>query len=109
MATNKVVDALRDKCDKKIFIYGAGGGGKFVHGIMKEKNIPIEGYIDKNWEKMQKSDGLDVIWLDAMNARDCIVIVSIMTYHKQIEDECSQYGFNDEENLYYLWKRIFLH
>lgn len=106
LETHKIIDVLRDNCDKKIFIYGAGGGGKYVQNIFNENDILINGFIDKNWEKIKSLNGLDVIWLDSISAKDSIIIVSIMTYHKQIEDECNKYGFCDEENMYYLIKRL---
>ncbi|MCW8093350.1 FkbM family methyltransferase [Alteromonas sp. ASW11-130] len=65
----------------KVFVYGAGGAGKCISGLLKNKGIEIDGFIDSNSSRSgEVVDGITIYRVDELNLVNSVVIVATMFY-----------------------------
>lgn len=85
---------------KKIYIYGAGYGGKIVLEELEKENIHIAGFVDKQAKSIVKIRDISVYTLDEIDSSDSILIVSLKKIVDDVKSQCTSFGF--EDNMFYL-------
>lgn len=85
---------------KKIYIYGAGYGGKIVLEALKRENIPVSGFVDKNAKYMEPIENINVFTLNEIDSSNSILIISLKKIVDEVANRCMEFGFGD--NMYYL-------
>ena len=86
------VEEFRELCEKKldrivenakgrkIYIWGAGIGGRIVKGICQEHKIKIYGFCDKKADVIKEYLGYPVYCLCDMNPYNDYLIISCMNF-----------------------------
>lgn len=79
------VDYFHSYGYKKIGIYGAGDVGKLLYEEIKNSDIGVTYFVDRNAEGIQKIEGVPVIMIqdiEKMNKVDCLVITPLGNYNE---------------------------
>ncbi|MDD6796765.1 MAG: CatB-related O-acetyltransferase [Clostridia bacterium] len=84
---------------KRIFIYGAGIGGKIVAGALKSAQTNVEGFVDINAINIKSVDGIKVITLDQLDIKDVFLIVGFRGYDPDAIETIKMKGI-DEKSMY---------
>lgn len=99
IVNHKMAVALKMAKGRKLWIYGAGKGGKVVYKVAQDKGIVINGFIDKNAENIKQFEGLPVIKIQDVDSSDCFVLVSLRNYDPYVVKKCLNQGF-DYKDIY---------
>lgn len=91
----------RDSCDRRIWIYGAGVGGKILKKTLSDGGIAVFGFIDRNADNIRQIDGIEVTWMDNLNPQRDYIVISLKKYDNEVVEICKKYHFY-EEDIFYL-------
>lgn len=61
----------------QLWIYGAGMGGKVLAECLKEQNIPVCGFLDKEAETILSCEGLPVKRPEDVELENCYIVISL--------------------------------
>ena len=86
---------------KKIWIYGAGIGGKIIKKVFDENNIEYGGFVDKDADEISKSMNCVVKKLDSICLENTFFVISLRGYDLSAIDMCIKRGI-ELQNIYYL-------
>lgn len=87
--------------NRKIWIYGAGVGGKIVKQVLEEYNISLCGFVDKRADIIREVDGLPVVSIESLNPVADYIIISLRGYDSEVVALCKRHGFG-ETDIYYI-------
>ncbi|SCY09140.1 Acetyltransferase (isoleucine patch superfamily) [Lachnospiraceae bacterium XBB2008] len=99
-----VEEIKRNSTGKKIWIWGAGGGGRIVEYVMNNNGIPVEGFIDS--QKSGDYLGYPVLDTSILDHDQIYVVISIMRYDEDIEYCLAKCGYTHKD-CYYISKNMF--
>lgn len=85
---------------RKIYIWGAGEGGKIVEETCQEKDLTVSGFCDKNADAIKKYLGYPVRHLSEMNPEEDYLIISFMTFEYELLDWVHEIGYTCEDCFY---------
>lgn len=86
---------------REILIYGAGGNGRRVLGVLEKRRYRVKGYIDKNAADKRNSTSYPVLSLseavDLANKDSFLIVIGV--FHDQINtsaivQDCARMGFS---------------
>lgn len=86
---------------KDIWIYGAGRGGKILHEVLTENKINVNGFIDRNADKIEKNNDLPVKTIDNIDTDEIYIVISLMEFERDIVEEFKE-RLIDIRNYYYI-------
>lgn len=86
--------------NKRIWIYGAGVGGRILLDVLKEGNIPVAGFVDKNAGEIAQTSGMPVDFIDNLTPDEDFIAVSLRTYDRLVEEVCTAHGFARDDYYY---------
>lgn len=109
MIENFYIEICRNKIElikkyskgRELWIYGAGKGGKLLYKVLKQENIVVSGFVDKNADTCLSTDSLPVVLPKTMNRVKQYLIVSLMTIDYSILEDMEKIGY-DISDYYYL-------
>ena len=84
---------------RKVWIYGAGFCGKILEQVLQEHEIAIEGYIDRNYQKLQSTEKLKVIGMGDIDCSEDFIVVALM----EIVPEVVELIHKMEMDKYYIY------
>ncbi len=86
--------------EKRLLIYGTGKGGEIFAEYLKEKNIKLSGFIDRN-NSGRKKLGYDVLSIESCNIKNDFICICVMDEEVKLEIlyECLKKGFSKEDIL----------
>lgn len=83
------------KCvNKRVWIYGAGTGGKTLLHILNDKGIHVCGFYDINASEIGSLDGLPVRNLCDADVNSEHIVISLMKYSEEVLYKLLHMGFN---------------
>lgn len=88
----KIIENLQERRSYRILIYGAGRVARCLNTILKNSNIEIAGYIDKNYRG--KFCGMQPMGLEAVKEYEeeiDLIVVSLGYYYNTIKPELEAY------------------
>ncbi len=91
--------------NKKYAIWGAGYWGMNVCTMLKEANLPVEVFIDKNIElQNRKICNVDVIDFDKYMRRneDCNIIIALQNGENKVAEQLEKAGYLYREDYIYI-------
>ncbi len=91
---SKINAAINMSQGRKLWIYGAGKGGKIVKQVLDDFDIQVQGFIDKDAKRIENLDGLPVLELQKINAKDNFLLISLRFYSQEIVYDCWLNGFS---------------
>lgn len=91
---------LKMSKNRNIWIYGAGVGGEIINKVLDFKGIKFNGFIDRNYKKLNRHKH-KIGWLSDINPVEDFIIVSLREVEQEIIDTCLDYGF-DYMDIYYV-------
>lgn len=74
---NKIQEASKGR---KLWIYGAGSGGKILAECLAEYDIPIYGFLDRQAEQLETCMDIPVKTVDTANLEDAYVVISMRNF-----------------------------
>ncbi len=89
--------------ERKIFIWGAGAGGKVVEEVCQEHNIAVSGFCDKNAVAIREYLGYPVLSLADMVPEKNYLIISFMSFQYEILDWIREIGYTCND-CYYMYE-----
>ena len=93
----KLPFVLKRTNNRKLYIYGAGIGGRVVLEVLKELRVEFNGFIDKRADEISEERGYKVFSLSDIGPEDSFIIVSLRGYEPDVVEEIRRAGFNDED------------
>lgn len=79
---------------KKVYIYGAGVGGRILADIIKDSGYRFEAFIDQRAEEIQNFCGYPVKNLSEVEIEDSFIIVSLRSYSPDAVEAIKRAGIN---------------
>lgn len=86
--------------EKKIWIYGAGFGGKILHNFLLKKGIFVEGFIDINYQKIGEVSGTKVIGINDVDSKESFIAVTLLDYCQECVECIENNGFTADDYCY---------
>lgn len=83
---------------RKVFIYGAGDGGRILFNILKLECVNIGGFIDSSKEKNNYL-GEKVFRVEDVEPEWSFIVISLKTFNIQIVRKCLNAGFTGKDFL----------
>lgn len=93
----KIQHILTNAGNNKIYIYGAGVGGRIFGNVLKSYGGTFEAYIDRRAEELIELDGYKVISLSNINIENSFVVVALRTYDREAVEDIRRLGLKDEK------------
>lgn len=85
---------------KKIWIYGAGYGGRIMLELMLDNDILPEGFIDINHEKIDAICGFEVVGIENIDSQDAFLVIALIVYRRKVIEYIREHGIDDESYIY---------
>lgn len=79
---------------RKLWIYGAGYGGHILMNVLREKNISIAGFVDRQAEKIKQIETYQVVPLSEVSAEQDYLLISLMSYEVHLPKQLEENGFS---------------
>ncbi len=86
--------------NRKVYIWGAGKGGKIAESVMKEYGITITGFIDQRADKISEYLGYRVEPISLMNPKKDYIVVSLMSFRNEILETLESMGYTYTDCFY---------
>ncbi len=96
----KVCHILSKIRGRKVYIWGAGAGGKIVELILREHEVSIEGFIDQKADEIQEYLGYRVVVIDDMDPDRDFIAISMMSFQYEILETLERKGYTQEDYFY---------
>lgn len=108
----KSCDEFREICDKKItkikqyakgrkiYIWGAGTGGKIVEEVCRMHGIVVSGFCDKSADDRKEYLGYPVYRLSQMDPKEAYLIISLMSFEYDVLKWIREIGYTCEDCFY---------
>lgn len=77
LCEKKIVTILDWSKNRKIWIYGAGVGGKILKELFEKYYVKVEGFIDKKYLEIVEFENLPVKSINGLNPQDDFIVVSL--------------------------------
>lgn len=86
---------------RKLWIYGAGAGGRILFEELRKRDIRICGFIDRNAKQLKTVNDLQVVSLDEVKCIDSYIVVSLRSWDSSVPEEFAKRGI-EIYNYYYV-------
>ena len=93
MCENKIETIRAEAGDRKIFIWGASIGGEIVLNQLKEAQINIAGFVDREYKSIKTHCGYDVLPIESLDSKNSYVVVAYRGVSVEIYDYLCNNGF----------------
>ncbi len=87
--------------EKEIWIYGVGEGGKILFDELNQRNIHVQGFIDKKAEQFKTFCNMTVKKLEDIDIKISYIIVSLRGWNSTVVEEFDRRKM-DVHNYYYV-------
>lgn len=87
---------------RRIFIWGAGNGGRIVESVLREQKIDIAGFVDKRADQIKKYLGYSVYRTEDMRPERDFILISFMTVRNEALEELVELGYSKDDCFYLL-------
>lgn len=96
----KIAKIQKDIKGRKIYIWGAGVGGKIVEEVCREHGMVISGYCDKRADEIKEYLGYPVRRLSDMNPKETYLIISFMSFEYDLLKWVHDIGYTCADCFY---------
>ncbi len=93
----KISNALNMAKERRIWIFGAGVGGRILYAILKELNISVYGFIDKKADRMISFLDLPVKTIQELTPHNDFLLISLMSIDEDVIRVCRENGFENSD------------
>ncbi len=100
MCEKKISCILSRIQERKVYIWGAGAGGKIVEPILREHNVTIEGFIDRRAVEMPGCLGYQVVVIDDMDPSRDFIVIGMMSFQYELLEILERKGYTQEDYFY---------
>ena len=87
--------------NKKIWIYGAGVGGKILKKVFEDFHVHMAGFIDKRFDSLKQVDNAAVISILDTNPQNDYIVISLWDIDFTLIKEMQEIGYS-KNDYYYL-------
>lgn len=98
---SKISIIMKAAKNRRMWIFGAGIGGKIISDVFSEQDIAIAGFVDRNAKTIKWMNGKPVVKLEQLNSDKDYIIISLRGYESNVIEFCKKNGFL-EDDVYYL-------
>ena len=82
---------------RKLFIYGAGIGGKVFAKVLHEAGLSYEGFVDRKANNLVEVDKHSVYELNTVPCEDTYIVVALREYDSEVVEEIKRDGFSNDD------------
>ncbi len=93
MCVTKLNRILKNVNSRDIYIWGAGKGGYILEEVLRDRHIPITGFIDRRAGELKEYLGYPVSLPEKMNPLRDYIIVAVMLCVNEILEELEVLGY----------------
>lgn len=104
---NAIERYLENPKKKKIWIYGAGFGGKVLLQTLEEYGIGIEGFVDKNAENIKSLNGYSVVNIENVDVRNVHLMITLLERSKKFESNLMNWGIDETDYSYITAEKVY--
>lgn len=99
---NQNMDEIkRGSKGKKIWIYGAGKGGRILSDCLKRNGICPDGFLDEKAEILKECNGKPVQLVEEIETNNCYIIISLFHFAPYIIKPLLEHGI-DRKDIFYM-------
>lgn len=84
----------------KLWIYGAGAGGKISARYFRSHSLSVHGFLDQNAEKINYFEGLPVKTISDLDANDCFIFISLFHWAPFVVSSLIDRGIEKDKILF---------
>ena len=96
----KIARITENAKGRKLYIWGAGGGGKIVEEVCREHGLEVSGYCDKRADDIKEYLGYPVYRLSEMNPKEQYLIISLMSFEYDVLKWAHDIGYTCDDCFY---------
>lgn len=96
----KIIRILENARGRKLYIWGAGKGGKIVEEVCREYGVTICGFCDKNADIIREYLGYPVYYLSDMTPDKDYLIISFMNFQYELLNWMHEIGYTCDDCFY---------
>lgn len=96
----KIARIKENAGERKIYIWGAGGGGRIVEEVCREHGMVVSGYCDKRADEIKEYLGYPVYRLSEMHPEEDYLIISFMSFEYDVLKWVHDIGYTCEDCFY---------
>ena len=96
----KIIRILESARGRKLYIWGAGKGGKIVEEVCQEHGLTIYGFCDKNADVIREYLGYPVYHLSDMIPNKDYLIISFMDFQYELLNWVHEIGYTCDDCFY---------
>ncbi len=100
LCEEKIPDLYSNTQGKRIYLWGAGNGGRIILSILKEYGIHICGFIDKRADILQEYLGYGVRMPEGLRPDQDYIVICIMRYERSIVRFLESSGYTENDFCY---------
>lgn len=89
---------------RKIFIWGACGGGEIAYSVLKSQGFDIAGFIDMRAKELEVFQGLRVYEAEVLNVHENFVVVALMHFNSDVLRQLTANGYSLERDVCYIYE-----
>ncbi len=93
----KVLSIISKINDRKLYIYGAGIGGKIAAEVFRDRNIEFEAFVDRRFNTLTQYENHPVISLSEVSPSTAYIVISLRGYDAEAVEEIRRAGFKDDD------------
>ena len=86
--------------DRRLWIYGAGAGGKILMEVLQENQISLTGFLDRNAEEIIKVRDFPVKSISSVNPQNDFILVGLKGIDFTVMEICEGCGFTKKDYYY---------
>lgn len=95
------IERIREESKgRRLWIYGAGIGGKILAECLTEADIPIQGFLDKQAKQIGIIDKISVKTVEEADLQDAYIIISMRSFTSYCVDVLLQAGVSRSHIFY---------
>lgn len=85
---------------RKIWIYGAGKGGRLAAEVFSRASIDFSGFVDKKSELLKTYNGHSVVSLGQLNPNTDFLVIAFLKHNTKVEAELDAVGFLAQDYIH---------
>lgn len=82
---------------RRVYVYGAGVGGRIVAEAFRSRNIEFEAFIDREFNAIKQFEDHPVIPLSTVSFLSAYIVFSLREYDSEAVEEIRRAGFGDDD------------
>lgn len=89
---------------RKIYIWGACGGGKIAYSVLREQGFEVAAFIDQRAAELETFEELPVFSAEALDVKKIFVVVALMHFNSDVLRKLIAKSYSLQSDMCYIYE-----